>query len=89
MSVSVHPNGPIRAMPIIQRGLALHVDDCPIRAREWRGKHYANVMDDCTGCPYQQGITFGLQEDESDDELHGTKDEPWERLDGGHVVCGG
>jgi hypothetical protein len=34
------------------RGCALHVDYCPISAREYYGKPYANVIDDCTGCPY-------------------------------------
>ncbi len=37
---------------IIKRGLALHVDDCPIRTRMWRGKSYANFMDDCLYCEY-------------------------------------
>ncbi len=36
----------------IQRGFAVHVDDCPIRARVWRGKPYANVVDDCLGCDH-------------------------------------
>jgi hypothetical protein len=36
----------------VHRGLALHVDYCPIRAREWKGKPYANVIDDCSGCTY-------------------------------------
>lgn len=37
---------------IIQRGFAYHVDYCPIKARIWRGKPYANVMDDCIHCSY-------------------------------------
>lgn len=41
--------------PVIQRGLALHVDYCPINAREWRGKSYANVLDDCINCKYCLG----------------------------------
>ena len=33
------------------RGLfATHVDGCPIAARRWRGKPYANVMYDCLYC---------------------------------------
>lgn len=36
--------------------VALHVDDCPIPAREWQGKPYANVLDDCTSCPFCGGI---------------------------------
>lgn len=37
---------------IIPRGLALHVDNCPIEARTWHGKPYANFIDDCYGCKY-------------------------------------
>ena len=36
----------------VHRGLAWHVDGCPIPARTWRGNHYANVIDDCTGCEH-------------------------------------
>lgn len=35
---------------IIQRGMAIHVDGCPRAARVWRGKPYANVIDDCAHC---------------------------------------
>lgn len=38
--------------PIIRRGFAVHVDGCPRRCRVWRGKSYANVMDDCSCCEY-------------------------------------
>ena len=38
--------------PIIMRGFAIHVDDCPIGSRNWHGKPYANVMDDCSYCKY-------------------------------------
>ena len=38
--------------PIVVRGFATHVDDCPLAVRRWRGKSYANVMDDCIYCPY-------------------------------------
>lgn len=34
------------------RGLALHVDDCPIPARVWKGESYANVIDDCLCCEH-------------------------------------
>lgn len=37
---------------IIQRGMALHVDYCPIGSRVWRGKPYANFVDDCLYCEY-------------------------------------
>ena len=39
-------------IPLTQRGLALHVDGCPIGIRNWKGKNYANFVDDCTGCEY-------------------------------------
>lgn len=38
--------------PIIGRGFATHVDDCPLVIRRWRGKPYANVIDNCADCPY-------------------------------------
>lgn len=38
--------------PMIERGFALHVDGCPLPARVWNGKPYANVVDDCTGCEH-------------------------------------
>ena len=37
---------------IISRGLTRHVDDCPIKARKWYGKPYANYLDDCSCCEY-------------------------------------
>lgn len=37
---------------IISRGFALHVDYCPIKSRVWKGKPYANFMDDCLYCDY-------------------------------------
>ena len=37
---------------IIDRGLTLHIDGCPIRSRSWRGKAYANFYDDCLACKY-------------------------------------
>jgi hypothetical protein len=40
----------------IRRGLALHVDDCPIEARIWKGKPYANVIDDCVNCQFALGV---------------------------------
>lgn len=42
---------------IISRGLAHHVDFCPVHAREWHGKPYANVLDDCPECLYCIAIT--------------------------------
>lgn len=37
---------------ITSRGYAMHVDNCPIRSREWKGKPYANYIDDCIYCDY-------------------------------------
>lgn len=37
---------------IVTRGFALHVDNCPIKSRVWRGKPYANFIDDCLYCQY-------------------------------------
>ncbi len=34
------------------RGFARHIDYCPIRARIWKGKPYANFIDDCCYCDY-------------------------------------
>lgn len=39
-------------MKTVQRGLALHVDYCPINKRIWKGKPYANFIDDCSCCEY-------------------------------------
>lgn len=41
-----------KRMPLISRGFALHADHCPIHSRVWRGKAYANFIDDCAYCPY-------------------------------------
>lgn len=41
-----------RRIPITQRGMALHADGCPEKARVFRGKIYANVIDDCFVCPF-------------------------------------
>ncbi|MDL2273199.1 topoisomerase DNA-binding C4 zinc finger domain-containing protein [Oscillospiraceae bacterium OttesenSCG-928-G22] len=37
---------------IVARGYALHIDNCPIAARTWRSRPYANFTDDCTGCKF-------------------------------------
>lgn len=36
----------------IHRGLAVHIDYCPLKMRVWRGKPYANYFDDCIYCEY-------------------------------------
>lgn len=37
---------------IVSRDLAFHVDNCPIKSHIWRGKPYANFLDDCIECKY-------------------------------------
>lgn len=40
---------------LIHRLYTLHVDDCPIKSRIWKGKVYANFYDDCQDCIYYFG----------------------------------
>lgn len=40
----------------VSRGYATHVDDCPIQARIWKGRAYANVVDDCVSCEHALDI---------------------------------
>lgn len=42
-------------MKIVTHGAAVHVDNCPIKSRVWRGKPYANLFDDCWSCEYHIG----------------------------------
>lgn len=44
---------------IIRRGFAIHVDYCPIESRIYRGKPYANVIDDCSSCEYCLDLKSG------------------------------
>lgn len=37
-------------LPIIQRGFASHVDHCPLNKRKYKGKPFANYIDDCLDC---------------------------------------
>ena len=37
---------------VVHRGYAMHVDGCPISKRIWKGKPYANFVDDCLNCQY-------------------------------------
>lgn len=41
----------------IKRGLASHVDYCPLKMRVWKGKPYANLVDDCFYCDYCIHVT--------------------------------
>ncbi|MFM3283763.1 competence protein CoiA family protein [Klebsiella quasivariicola] len=36
----------------VYRGFACHVDGCPVPARTWKGRAYANLTDDCFCCTY-------------------------------------
>ena len=40
-----------------ERGLAIHVDGCPLPARIWNGLPYANMIDDCA-CACKYAIAF-------------------------------
>ena len=37
-------------IPLVMHGCALHTEYCPNKVRVFRGKSYANVYDDCSGC---------------------------------------
>lgn len=39
-----------KAFKMVRRGYALQVDGCPISARTFNGRPYANVTHDCNGC---------------------------------------
>ena len=45
-----------KVMRSVSRGFATHVDDCPLQARVWKGRSYANVVDDCIGCEHALDI---------------------------------
>ncbi len=42
----------------VDRGMAVHADGCPIRARVWNGQPYANMVDDCVGCEHMMTLNF-------------------------------
>jgi len=45
-----------KVMRTVRRGFATHVDGCPIQVRVWKGRSYANVIDDCVSCEYTLDI---------------------------------
>lgn len=47
---------------IVRRGFAVHADGCPLPARQWKGKPYANVIDDCLNCEFC--VDSGLGDEE-------------------------
>ena len=44
----------VERMEVIERGLAYHVDGCPLQRRVWNGIPYANVIDDCWVCLFRE-----------------------------------
>lgn len=46
---------------LVSRGFAVHVDDCPIGSRMWKGKKYANFVDDCLYCEYCIASNHGTE----------------------------
>ena len=47
-------------LPSAHRGLADHADGCPVPARVWNGKPYANMIDDCAYCEHRLLISFDI-----------------------------
>jgi hypothetical protein len=43
------------AIPTNLRTVDSDADHCPVEARTWNGKHYADVMDDCRYCDFDVG----------------------------------
>ena len=64
-------------LPWVERGFALHVDGCPIPARTWRQKPYANVADDCTGCEHTVAFDNGYDSAHGSDRVAKQSVEPW------------
>jgi hypothetical protein len=52
-----------REMPVTQLALADYVYNCPISAKRWGGKAYANPREDCHGCEYCLDFGNGGVED--------------------------
>ncbi|TOG82168.1 hypothetical protein CGI93_17625 [Vibrio parahaemolyticus] len=48
-----------RPLEMTPRGFASHIDHCPIKARTWRGKAYANFIDDCVYCEHCVDVSEG------------------------------
>ncbi len=45
-------------LKITSRLVHSYVGNCPICTRSWREKKYANVMDDCSYCPYNYELIY-------------------------------
>ena len=48
-----------RKIPVEEHCGPLHAMGCPHSVRIWRGKSYANVVDDCNGCKYFIDVEYG------------------------------
>lgn len=55
-----------REFPVTRRRMAAHIDNCPLPARVWNNKPYANLIDDCFSCPH----FFSSEGDEMDSHTH-------------------
>jgi len=63
---NIHKNKS-KKLRIINRRLMRHVDWCPINARNYYGKPYANYIDDCLCCKYLFDVEFN---DENQDYIY-------------------
>lgn len=52
---------------VIERNYALHVDNCPVQKRVWKGKPYANFLYDCDICEFCISYTSSLNEGGEDE----------------------
>ena len=82
-----------RRFKVIERRNALHVDGCPIPARTWRGKPFANVRWDCWHCEFlvENGVSskhYELTDSNgvlSEDARRSLLDDPEPE---GYILCG-
>lgn len=44
---------------VVCHGLAMHVNDCPLKVRVWKGIPYANFIDSCLYCKYCISYQYG------------------------------
>jgi len=50
-----------KVLESVTRGFAVHVDGCPLKARVWKGRPYANVVDDCICCEHAIDIGSNMR----------------------------
>jgi len=70
--IEAQENG--KRMNMIRRGLATHIDGCPISARIYKGKSYANFIDDCLDCEYLLALSENMGNFDHPDQF---------------IICGG